>query len=118
MDIMTNVLTADLALLILRLVVGLVFIGHGLQKLAGWFGGQGIEGTGRWYESLGLRPGRFWATVAGLFETLGGLGFVLGLFTEISALAIIAVMLMAILSVHAPKGLWVANGGYEYNLVM
>lgn len=111
-------MNVDLALLVLRVVVGLLFIGHGLQKLVGWFGGRGLTGTGQWLESLGLRPGRFWATVTSLLEALGGLGLLLGLVTGVAALAIIAVMVMAILTVDASKGLWNAQGGYEFPLVL
>ncbi|MDR7418386.1 MAG: DoxX family protein [Armatimonadota bacterium] len=107
---------ADLGLFIVRVVVGLLFMGHGLQKLAGWFGGHGIAGTGQWMESIGLRPGRAWAVVAGLLETVGGLFFGLGVFTPLGTVFICAVMLMAIARVHWPKGLWVTNGGSEYPL--
>ncbi|MER3457834.1 MAG: DoxX family protein, partial [Chloroflexota bacterium] len=77
-------LDRDIAILILR-VVGLLFIGHGAQKLFGWFGGQGLAGTAQWLGSLGLQPARFWAVVAGLAELLGGIGLALGLFTPIAA---------------------------------
>lgn len=107
---------ADLGLLIVRIVVGLLFMGHGLQKLAGWFGGHGIAGTGQWMESIGLRPGRRWAAAAGLLETLGGLFFGLGVFNPLGTVFICAVMLMAIVRVHWPKGLWATNGGSEYPL--
>lgn len=109
---------ADPGLLLIRLVVGLLFIGHGLQKLAGWFGGAGLGGTGGWLESLGLRPGRFWAFVAGAAEVVGGALFALGLFVPVSALLLTAVMATAIARVHAPRGLWIDRGGYEYNLVL
>lgn len=109
-------LDRDIAILILR-VVGLLFIGHGAQKLFGWFGGQGLAGTAQWLGSLGLQPARFWAIVAGLAELLGGIGLALGLFTPIAAAAIIAVMLMAIIRVHWANGLWVSKGGMEYPLV-
>lgn len=107
---------ADLGLLIVRVVVGLLFMGHGLQKLAGWFGGYGLAGTGQWMESIGLRPGRRWAALAGTLETLGGLCFGLGVFSPLGTVFICAVMLMAIARVHWSKGLWVANGGSEYPL--
>lgn len=111
-------LSADAGLLILRVVVGLIFVGHGLQKLAGWFGGHGLASTASWFGMLGLRPAKFWAVVAGLGETLGGTGLTLGLLTPYAAAAVIAVMLSAIAFVHWSKGLWNANGGYEYNLVL
>jgi putative oxidoreductase len=107
---------ADLGLLIVRVVVGLLFMGHGLQKLAGWFGGHGIAGTGQWLESIGLRPGRWWAVLAGGLETLGGLLFGLGVFNPLGAVFICAVMFMAVARVHWSKGLWVSNGGSEHAL--
>jgi putative oxidoreductase len=111
-------MTVDAGLFVLRLVIGLLFIGHGAQKLFGWFGGPGIEGTTQWLGSLGLRPARFWAIVAGLGEFLGGIGLVLGFLTPLASAAIIAVMLSAIALVHAQNGLWVTNGGAEYPIVM
>jgi putative oxidoreductase len=108
----------NLGLLILRLVVGLLFVGHGAQKLFGWFGGHGIEGTGGFFEGLGLRPGRAHALAAGLAEAAGGLLLALGLITPVASAALIGVMTVAVLTAHLPKGLWVTNGGYEYNLVL
>lgn len=108
----------DIALLILRVVVGALFMGHGAQKLFGFFGGPGLKMTAEWMQGLGLRPARLWAIVDGAFEFAGGLLLALGLITPIAALALIAVMLTAIVSVHWTKGLWAANGGYEYNLVL
>jgi putative oxidoreductase len=69
---------ADLGLLLVRIVVGALFVGHGLQKLVGWFGGRGLAGTGEWLDSLGLRYGRAWGALAGTLEALGGLFFGLG----------------------------------------
>jgi putative oxidoreductase len=108
----------DTGLLVIRVVVGLLLVGHGTQKLLGWFGGYGIAGTGQFMESLGYRPGRVNAALAGLGETLGGSLFALGLLTPLGAAAIIAVMLNAIVSVHLRNGPWVTEGGYEYNLVL
>ena len=108
----------SVALLILRIVVGVLFMGHGAQKLFGVFGGPGPAGFAGWLQGLGLRPARVWAIVAGLCEFGGGLLFALGLVTPIAALALLAVMVMAVATVHWTKGLWVTNGGYEYNLVL
>ena len=107
----------EFALLILRLVIGLLFMGHGLQKLFGWFGGHGLEGTSGFFESLNVHPAKAWAVIAGLSEALGGLGLFLGFLTPIAAAAIIGVMLMAIIKVHWQNGLWVTNNGMEYTLV-
>jgi putative oxidoreductase len=108
----------DLALLVLRLVVGLFFVGHGAQKLFGTFGGHGIHGTAGFFESIGITPGKRNAQAAGWSEFLGGALLALGLFTPLAALLIISVMTTAILSVHVKNGPWVTESGYEYNLVL
>ena len=108
----------DLALLVLRVVVGLLFAGHGAQKLFGAFGGGGLEGTAGMFDSIGLRPGWLHARAAGTAEFGGGALLVLGLFTPFAAAALIAVMTAAVVTVHAPKGIWNTNQGYEYNLVL
>src|SRR5947209_4331600 len=107
-----------LGLTALRLVVGGLFAGHGAQKLFGWFGGHGLEGTGHFFESLGLRPGRRHATAAGATEAGGGALLALGLLTPAAAAGLIGTMFTAIRKVHGPKGPWVTDGGYEYNLVL
>jgi putative oxidoreductase len=108
----------DLALFVLRIVVGGLFAAHGAQKLFGALGGHGIAGTGQFFESLGLRPGPRHARLAGLGEFGGGLLLVLGLLTPIGAAAIIGVMTVAVLTVHGPKGWQNTEGGYEYNAVL
>ncbi len=94
----------DIGLLIIRLVVGLLFVGHGAQKLFGWFGGYGIKGTGGWFESIGIKPGVTMALLAGLTELIGGLLFALGLLTPLAGIMIAGTMVMAIVKVHAPNG--------------
>jgi putative oxidoreductase len=108
----------DIALLVLRAVVGLFFIGHGAQKLFGSFGGHGLAGTAGFFDSIGMRPGRRNAMLAGGAELLGGLLLVLGLVTPLAATLIIAVMFVAIFTVHASSGPWVTDGGWEYNAVL
>jgi putative oxidoreductase len=108
----------DIGLLVLRLAVGLTMAAHGGQKLFGWFGGYGIAGTGGFMESLGFRPGRVHATLAGIAEFGGGLLIALGLLTPVGAAMVIAVMVVAIGSVHLPKGFFVSDGGFEYNLMI
>ncbi len=103
------------ALLIARLLLGGALFAHGAQKLFGWFGGYGVKGTGGFMESLGFRPGPMFAIAAGHGETGGGLLTALGLGGPIGPALIIMVMIVAILSVHAPKGFWASNGGYELN---
>ncbi|QJD84109.1 DoxX family protein [Cohnella herbarum] len=105
-------------LLLLRVIIGLLFAGHAMQKLAGWFGGHGLAGTGGFFESIGIKPGRTMALLAGLAELVGGLLFAFGLFTPLAALLIIVTMLMAIVKVHGKNGLWVTQNGYEFNLVL
>jgi putative oxidoreductase len=108
----------DLGLLIIRLVFGLTFAAHGTQKLFGWFGGYGISGTAGFMESLGLKPGKFHATVAGLAEAIGGLLLALGLLMPLAAVLITATMVVAVVKVHAAKGYWNTAGGYELNLAI
>jgi putative oxidoreductase len=104
--------------LLLRLVVGSLFFGHGTQKLFGWFGGHGLDATANMFDSIGMRPGSRNAVAAGLAETGGGAGIALGLATPLSASVLTATMLTAINRVHLKNGPWVTNGGYEYNLVL
>ena len=104
-------------LLIIRLVVGGLLFAHGTQKLFGWYGGYGLEGTAGFFDSLGFRPGRQYAAIAGASEAGGGALLVLGLFTPLGAAMIIGTMIAAAVSVHAPQGLWATNGGYELPLV-
>src|SRR5438874_1066361 len=106
----------SIGLFILRLVVGALFVGHGTQKLFGWFGGHGPEGTGRFFESIGYTPGRPNAYLAGMSEAGGGALLMLGFLTPLGSAAIVGVM-VATLPVHIPKGLWNSNGGYELPLV-
>jgi putative oxidoreductase len=108
----------DLALFVLRIVVGGLFAAHGAQKLFGSFGGHGIAGTGQFFEQLGLKPGERYARLAGLAEFGGGLLLVLGFLTPLGAAAIIGTMTVAILTVHGPKGWQNTEGGYEYNVVL
>jgi putative oxidoreductase len=104
--------------LLLRLVVGGLFVGHGTQKLFGWFGGNGLDVTAQGFEHLGLRPGRQNAIAAGAAEAGGGTLLAVGLATPLAASVLIATMLTAIHRVHAKNGPWTTNGGYEYNLVL
>ena len=108
----------DMGLLLLRLVVGLTMAAHGGQKLFGWFGGYGLSGTGGWLESIGFRPGKVQAAAAGTSELVGGLLLALGFLTPVGAALVITVMVVAIISVHLPKGFFVTSGGFEYNLVL
>jgi putative oxidoreductase len=104
--------------LIIRAVVGPLFIGHGTQKLFGWFGGHGVEGTGGFFEQLGLRPGKRHAVAAGAAETAGGVLLTLGALTPVATTIVSSTMVTAIRKVHASKGPWVTEGGFEYNAVL
>ncbi len=86
--------------LLIRTVVGGFFVGHGTQKLFGWFGGPGLEGTGQFFETIGLRPGRRNAIAAGTTEALGGALLAAGLATPLAAAGLSSVMLTAIRTVH------------------
>lgn len=108
----------SLGRLILRAVVGGFFVGHGTQKLFGWFGGQGLDATGQGFEHIGLRPGKAHALAAGVAEAGGGALIALGAATPLAASVLTATMLTAINRVHFAKGPWVMNGGYEYNAVL
>ncbi len=108
----------QLGLALLRLVVGGLFMGHGLQKLAGWFGGPGLRKTGETFESLELRPGLAHAGLAGTAEAGGGALLAAGLATPLGAAALSGTMITAIRKVHASRGVWVTEGGFEYNLVL
>jgi putative oxidoreductase len=108
----------DLALLVLRVVVGVLFVGHGAQKLFGAFGGGGLDATAGMFDNIGLRPGWLHARAGGTAEFLGGALLAIGLFTPFAAAILIAVMTAAVITVHAPNGIWVTNQGYEFNLVM
>ena len=107
-----------LGALLIRGVVGSLFIGHGTQKLFGWFGGHGREGTAGFFEQLGLQPGKRHAVAAGTSEALGGLLILLGALTPVGATMISATMVTAIRKVHGTKGPWVTEGGFEYNVVL
>lgn len=110
--------TASLGLLVIRLVFGLTFAAHGTQKLFGWFGGHGLDGTGGFFESIGIKPGKPMALLAGLGETLGGLAFALGLLVPVASIFIIVPMIVGIAKVHGPNGYWATGGGYEYNVAI
>ena len=108
----------EFGLLLLRVVLGLTLAAHGAQKLFGWFGGYGLDGTGGFMESLGFVPGRRNALMAGLTEAGGGVLLALGLLTPAAAAVSLSVMIVAGATVHGAKGFFLANGGYEYTLVL
>ena len=107
-----------LFILVTRLLLGGLFVGHGAQKVFGWFGGFGPDGTGGWLESLGVKPGRQHAMAAGASEMAGGALLALGLATPAAGAAITGVMTTAIRTVHQPNGPWVTDNGWEYPAVV
>jgi putative oxidoreductase len=104
--------------LVIRALVGALFVGHGTQKLFGWFGGGGPEKTGESFEAGGLRPGRRNALAAGTAEAGGGVLLAAGLVTPLAASMLSGVLLTATRVVHWRNGPWSTNGGYEYPLVL
>jgi len=117
-SILQNIFTSNKSLsgLPLRLIAGIIFTGHGAQKLFAWFGGYGLEGTGQWMESIGLAPGILMAMLAGGAEFFGGLLLILGLLTRPTSVVLAITMLVAIFSFHISNGLFMSNNGYEFAL--
>ena len=120
MSKLTNIIATqnNLSALVLRVPVGIIFAAHGSQKLFGWFGGYGLEGTGKFMASLGLEPGVLMAALSGSAEFFGGLCLILGLLTRPASLVLAVTMVVAILSVHIHNGLFMANNGYEFALAL
>ena len=109
---------AGYGLTIVRILVGIIFIAHGSQKLFGAFGGYGLEGTGQYMASLGLTPGYLMALLSGSAEFFGGLGLVIGLLARPAAVVLALTLVVAIFSVHITHGLFMANNGYEFALAL
>jgi len=107
----------DQGLLLARLVIGLLMAAHGTQKLFGWFGGYGLDGTGGFFETLGFRPGRFFAATASLGELAGGILVAAGFLGPIGPALMLAVMIVAAVSVHWSHGVFAANNGIEVPLL-
>lgn len=108
---------AEFSPLLLRLPLGIILSAHGAQKLFGWFGGYGLDGTGQWMASIGFEPGYLMALLAGSAEFFGGLALVIGLLTRPAALVTAFTMLVA-MTVHIGNGLFVSNNGYEFALLL
>lgn len=107
----------DAGLLVARVVFGALIAAHGSQKLFGWFGGYGLTGTGGFFESLGFRPGRLFAAAAGLSEVTGGLLVAAGLLGPIGPTLLVAVMVVAAISVHWQNGVFAMSNGVEVPLL-
>jgi putative oxidoreductase len=108
----------DLASLILRLSLGIVFLAHGLQKTFGMFSGPGLNGFSNMLSGLGFKPALLWASVAAFIELIGGVCLVLGVFTKSMATLIMLLMVVAVLKVHLSKGFFGMAGGFEYNFLI
>ena len=108
----------DVALLILRVVIGGVVIPHGLLKFGLVGKGGSIAGVAGWFNSIGLRPGIFWAYVAALAEAGGGLLTVLGLGGPIGPGVLAGDLVVVTIVAHAPQGFWAGGGkvGWEFPL--
>ena len=108
----------DFALLVLRVAVGIVIIGHGILKW-GWLGGGGsLTGVAGWFNGLGFRPGMFWALVASLAEAVGGALTVLGLGGPIGPSVVAADLVVVTVVAHLPKGFWAQKGGWEFEFAL
>jgi putative oxidoreductase len=108
----------DLAILILRVTVGVIFFAHGLQKLFGIFGGPGINGTASMLNGMGFAPAEIWAWALAVAETAGGFFLILGIMPKLCSFVIAAIMVIAIVKVHGPKGFFMMKGGFEYQLLI
>ncbi|MDQ1424334.1 MAG: putative oxidoreductase, partial [Acidimicrobiaceae bacterium] len=103
----------DLALLLLRLTVGITLMAHGYNKFKG-----GLAGTERWFESIGVRPGRLHAPLAATTEVSAGFGVAVGALTPLAASGIIAVMVVASIAAHARNGFFIFRPGEGWEYVM
>jgi putative oxidoreductase len=105
-------------LLLLRLVVGLTFAGHGLQKAFGWWTGPGWTGWTGAVARMGFRPALLWSAISIGAELAGGLLLAAGLLTPIAVTAIAGQSVVIILKAHWAKGFWNRDGGYEFPLAL
>ena len=103
---------------VLRIPAGIIFVAHGAQKLFGWFGGYGLEGTGQWMASIGLNPGYVMALLAGGAEFFGGVLLLIGLMVRPAGVILAFTMVVAIFAVHFENGLFLSNSGYEFGLAL
>jgi putative oxidoreductase len=117
MSAFADLATVSAGLLVARLVLGILLVGHGAQKLFGWFGGYGLAGSGGFFESLGFRPGRAFAAAAALAEIAGGLLVALGVLGPVGPAVLISVMVVAAISVHWEHGIFATTNGIEVPLL-
>jgi len=103
---------------LLRTTIGTLFVGHGMQKLAGWFGGSGLNATAAGFRKMGMHPPKAHAFAAGVAEAGGGALLITGAANPLAGALLTGVMTTAVEKVHLKNGVWVAKGGFEYNLVL
>jgi putative oxidoreductase len=113
----TDALTLGTGLLLARLILGVLMAAHGAQKLFGWFGGYGLDGTAGYFENLGFRPGRLFVITASLSEIASGILIALGLFGPVGPALLLSVMIVAAVSVHWKHGLFAGTNGIEVPLL-
>lgn len=104
--------------LLLRIVIGGIFLGHGLQKLTGAFGGPGLAGTEKMMAATRMYPTERNALAAALTETVGGAAIVAGAGMPVATAAVTSAMATAYTKVHRKNGFWNSKGGYEFNLAL
>jgi len=112
--IVTSVVSTDLALALVRAVVGLVSAAHGAQKVLGVWGGPGLAGWTQGVSRMGMRPAVFWAWVSAFAELAGGIAFAFGFLLPVVAAALTIQMAVAIARAHWGKGFWNTKGGLEF----
>jgi putative oxidoreductase len=112
--VVTSVITTDLALALVRVVVGLVIAAHGAQKVLGVWGGPGLAGWTQGVTRMGMRPPVFWAWVSAFSELAGGIAFAVGFLLPVVAAALTIQMAVAIARAHWGKGFWNSKGGIEF----
>jgi putative oxidoreductase len=108
----------DLAILILRLGLGIMFVGHGLQQTFGMFGGPGIKGFSGLLSGLGFSPAIVWACIAAYTELIGGLFLIFGIAVRTSAAFLLIFIVVAAYKVHLSKGFFLQSGGIEYTFII
>jgi putative oxidoreductase len=113
----TDAATLGTGLLLARLILGVLMVGHGGQKLFGWIGGHGIAGTAGFFEQLGFRPGKLFAVSASLAEVVSGILIALGLFGPVGPALLLSVMIVAVVSVHWKHGIFAGTNGIEVPLL-
>jgi putative oxidoreductase len=106
---------ADTGLLLIRLAAGVTMAAHGYLK---FFTGERIAGTGRWFESIGMRPGRLHALAAAWANVIAGILLAVGLCTSLAAAGFVAMMVVAGYAVHRHNGFFSMNSGWEYNFIL